>query len=234
MTSMHEPLVLLPGMMCDARLFLPQIATFSPSRSITVMPLHGHETMKALAHQILAEAPPHFALAGLSMGGIVAMEVVRQAPARVRRLALLDTNPMADAPDKAVIREAQVNRVNNGELRSVMRDEMKPNYLAPGPEQQRILNLCMEMAEALGPKVFEQQSVALQNRPDQSKTLKSVTVPTLLLCGESDQLCPVSHHEMMRDLIPESRLCVIPDAAHLPTLEQPKLTNKILDEWLKL
>jgi pimeloyl-ACP methyl ester carboxylesterase len=201
MTSMNEPLVLLPGMMCDARLFLPQIAMFSPNRPIAVMPLHGKKAMAGLARQVLDAAPPRFSLAGLSMGGIVAMEVVRQAPERVTRLALLDTNPLADPQ---------------------------------GSDRERILGLCMDMAEALGPKVFEEQSIALQHRPDQCEMLKSVTVPTLLLCGEDDRLCTVSHHELMCDLIPGAHLSVIPGAGHLPTLEQPMLTNRILEKWLKL
>ena len=234
MTSMNEPLVLLPGMMCDARLFLPQIAMFSPNRPIAVMPLHGKKAMAGLARQVLDAAPPRFSLAGLSMGGIVAMEVVRQAPERVTRLALLDTNPLADLEERSAIRESQVKRALAGELRSVMRDEMKPNYLARGSDRERILGLCMDMAEALGPKVFEEQSIALQHRPDQCEMLKSVTVPTLLLCGKDDRLCTVSHHELMCDLIPGAHLSVIPGAGHLPTLEQPILTNRILEKWLKL
>ena len=233
MTLINEPLVLLPGMMCDARLFLPQISLFSQNRSVVVTPLHGQKTVTGLARQVLDVSPPRFALAGLSMGGIVAMDVVRQAPERVTRLALLDTNPLADLEERAAVRESQVKRVLAGELRSVMRDEMKPNYLAQGPEQKHILNLCMDMADALGPKVFEEQSIALQHRQDQCETLRSLTIPTLVLCGEEDQLCPVAHHELMHELIPDSHLSVIPRAGHLPTLEQPKLTNRILEKWLK-
>ena len=231
---MTEPLIFLPGMMCDARLFLPQIASLSGHISITVMPLQGHRTMADLAKRVLAKAPPYFALAGLSMGGIVAMEIVRQAPQRVTRLALLDTNPLADSADKAPLRQAQVKRVLQGELHAVMRDELKPNYLASGPDQQHILTLCMQMAETLGHKVFEDQSYAIQHRPDQCETLRAVTVPSLVLCGKEDRLCPVSRHELMHELIPGSRLAVIANAGHLPTLEQPDLTNRILKEWLRL
>ena len=121
---MNEPLVFLPGMMCDARLFLPQIAAFSKKVPILVMPLHGHDTIAGLARHILHLAPPKFSLAGLSMGGIVAMEIMRQMPQRVVRLALIDTNPMADATDRAAIRQKQIKQVQAGKLRSVMRDEM--------------------------------------------------------------------------------------------------------------
>ncbi len=229
---MKEPLVLLPGMMCDGRLFAPQIAAFSHERAVMVAPLTGADTMSALASSILAIAPPRFALAGLSMGGIVAMDMIRQAPERISRLALLDTNAKADPPQNAAIREAQVEKALNGGLRAVMRDEMKPNYLANGPERDRILGLCMEMAEDLGPQIFADQSNAIKRRPDQQETLRKVRVPTLVLCGEDDRLCPLERHELMHDLIPGSHLAVIPGAGHLPTLEQPDPTNRRLNEWL--
>ena len=229
---MAEPLVLIPGMMCDDRLFEPQMAAFSSERPVTVALPTVASSMSGLAQDVLATAPPRFALAGLSLGGIVAMEIIRQAPDRVSRLALLDTNPLPDPPDKAPIREAQVEKVRRGALDEVMRDEMKPNYLADGPAKGDILDLCMQMANALGPEVFERQSRAIQTRPDQSDTLRSVTVPALVLCGQEDRLCPVERHELMHDLIPESELVVIPGAGHLPTLEQPNRTNEALQSWL--
>jgi pimeloyl-ACP methyl ester carboxylesterase len=230
---MDEPLVLLPGMMCDARLFHPQIELFSSNRSLMVMELKGKKTMAGLAKSVLERAPERFALAGLSMGGIVAMEIIRQEPDRVTRLALMDTNPLADPPEKAAQRKSQINRVMAGALRSVMRDEIKPNYLCHASKSHDILNICMDMAQDLGPKVFQDQSSALQNRPDQCNTLQLVNVPSLVLCGENDQLCPVSRHILMHDLINGSRLEIIPRAGHLPTLEQPELTNRKLKEWLK-
>ncbi len=231
---MHEPLVLLPGMMCDGRLFTPQLSALSHQRAIMVVPLTGASTIEALARSILAIAPPRFALAGLSMGGIVAMEMIRQEPGRISRLALLDTNALADPPKLGPTREAQVKRALKGGLRAVMRDEMKPNYLTDGPDRERILNLCMEMAEDLGPQIFADQSTAIQHRPDQRKTLETVTVSTQIICGEDDRLCPLARHQLMHDLISGSRLAVIPGAGHLPTLEQPDLTNRILNEWLTL
>ena len=229
---MKEPLILLPGMMCDARLFMPQIAAFSHNQSVMTAPLNDHDTVEQLAKDILKNAPAHFALAGLSMGGIVAMEVVRQASERVTRLALLDTNPKAEAQAVAQSREPQIAKVRAGALRSVMRDEMKPNYLTDGPRMGQTLDLCMAMAETLGPDVFIRQSRALQTRPDQQETLKMVTVPTLILCGEDDALCPVHRHELMHQLMPHSTLSVIKSAGHLPTLEQPELTNEALAKWL--
>ena len=198
-----------------------------------VAPLVGRTSFAELASDILVHAPPRFALAGLSMGGITAMEIIRQAPERVSRLALMDTNPLAEPVDRAALRNLQIERVRAGGLRVVMRDEMKPNYLTDGPNKGCILDLCMAMAEALGTEVFAEQSQALQRRPNQCDTLRKVQVPTLVLCGEDDTLCPLDRHEMMRDLVPGARLAVIPGAGHLPVLEQPKLTNEELQQWLK-
>lgn len=226
------PLVLLPGMMCDARLFGPQIDAFSAERTLHLPPLTGHDTVCGLAAGILAHAPPRFALAGLSMGGIVAMEIIRRAPERVDRIALLDTNPKAETEEMRQRREPQIRRILDGDLAGVMREEMKPNYLADGPRRADILDLCMAMAASLGPDVFTQQSRALQTRRDQQQMLRQITVPALVLCGEDDKLCPVERHELMHELIPGSSLDIIAQAGHLTTLEQPDLTNAALRRWL--
>ena len=226
------PLVLLPGMMCDARLFAPQIAAFSVERAVQVSPLTQHDTIEGLARSVLNHAPPRFALAGLSMGGIVAMEIMRQAPKRVTHLALIDTNHKAELLEVSARREPQIAKVRAGQLRQVMRDEMKPNYLSDGPHQGAILDLCMSMAEALGPEVFERQSRAIQYRTDQEETLGKVAVPTLIMCGEDDTLCPPERHRLMHELVYGSTLSIIEGAGHLPTLEQPEVTSKALREWL--
>jgi pimeloyl-ACP methyl ester carboxylesterase len=230
---MNEPLLLLPGMMCDARLFAPQLAELSAHRQLMFVPLTGRVSVKELAADILLEAPTHFALLGLSMGGIVAMEMMRQAPERISRLALLDTNPLADTPARQLIREQQIKRVEAGKLRAIMRDEMKPNYLADVENKDEILELCMNMAESLGEQVFVEQSRALQTRPDQCATLRAVKVPTLIACGEHDSLCPIEKHQLMHELVAGSQLSVIGQAGHLPTLEQPELMNPQIMRWLQ-
>lgn len=226
------PLVLLPGMMCDARLFAPQVGALSADRAVMVVPIAGADRVEALAAGVLAHAPPRFALAGLSMGGIVAMEILRQAPGRVDRIALLDTNPLAEAEAVKARRIPQMDKVAAGQLMAVMRDELKPNYLTDGPRRAEILDLCMSMAEALGPEVFHRQSRALMHRPDQSETLRDARIPALVLCGEDDALCPIARHELMHSLMPGSTLTVIREAGHLPTLEQPEVTTAALRSWL--
>lgn len=230
---MTLPLILLPGMMCDLRLFTPQINTLSDEREVSVLDITGSDTVEALAETVLAEAPPTFALAGLSMGGIVAMEVARQAPDRVKGLALMDTNALAEADHIKAMREPQMDKARAGHLAHVMRDEMKPHYIADGPQHGDILDLCMEMALDLGPDVFIRQSKALQTRPDQSDTLRRYAAPALVLCGALDALCPPKRHTLMHDLLPNSTLTMIADAGHLPTLEKPGETTAALRGWLK-
>ena len=229
---MAEPLVFLPGMMCDARLFGPQIAELSADMAVTVAPVTQGERIEEIASGLLDLLPKRFALAGLSMGGIVAMEILRRAPDRVTRIALMDTNPLAETPIVAANREPQIVKVRSGRLLEVMRDEMKPNYLAPGPHRGDVLDLVMDMAEALGPEVFIRQSRALQRRRDQQAVLRKCRVPTLILCGEHDQLCPVKRHTFMAELIPYAELVVLADAGHLPTLEQPAETTAALRKWM--
>jgi len=226
------PLVLLPGMMCDARLWAPQMHALG-RRAVLHAPCTEADSMAGLAADVLAVAPRRFALAGLSMGGILAMEVLRLAPDRVERLALLDTNPRAETPEAQARREPQIARAMAGGLARVMRDEMKPNYLADGPRRGDILDLCMDMALALGPEVFARQSRALRDRPDQQQTLAAFSGPALVLMGAGDRLCPLDRHELMHALMPQSRLAIIDGAGHLPTLEQPEKTTAALVRWLE-
>ena len=227
------PLVLLPGMMCDERLFAPQISELSKQREVHFVQISGHKTISELATDVLNNAPPVFALAGLSMGGIVAMEIVSQAPERVERLALLDTNPLAELPDVLKRRGPQIDAIKNGQLKEIIRDEMKPNYLFDGVRKTEILKLCMDMALDIGPDAFIRQSIALRDRVDQKNTLGSYKRPALVLCGRHDVLCPLERHELMHTLLENSKLEIIEDAGHLPTLEQPKITTMALASWLE-
>lgn len=165
------------------------------------------------------------------MGGIVAMEILHQAPERVERLALLDTNPRAETPEVQARRQPQIDRALSGGLAAVMRDEMKPNYLFD-PGNSAVLDLCMVMALDLGPEVFRDQSLALRDRADRQATLAAYTGPALVLMGEADRLCPRDRHELMHALMPQSRLVVVPRAGHLPPLENPGPTLAAMKEWL--
>ena len=227
------PLVLLPGMMCDERLFASQINELSKRREVHFAKITDHETISELASDVLNNAPPVFALAGLSMGGIVAMEVLSQASERVERLALLDTNPLAELSDVRMRRGPQIDAVKNGQLKEIIRDEMKPNYLFDGVKKTETLKLCMDMALDIGPDAFIRQSIALRDRVDQKNTLRKYKRPALVLCGRHDVLCPLERHELLHTLLENSKLEIIEDAGHLPTLEQPKITTMALASWLE-
>ncbi|CUH81973.1 alpha/beta fold hydrolase [Tropicibacter naphthalenivorans] len=224
------PLVFLPGMMCDDRLFGPQMRALGGQRPVSAADLTTQDSIASMARHVLETAPPVFALAGLSMGGIVAMEVLRQAPGRVARLALMDTNPLAETPQVQAGRAGQIARAERGELADMMRDTFIPRYLAQA--DAGIEALCLDMATELGPEVFARQSRALRERPDQCGVLQGYTGPTLILCGAQDRLCPVERHALMAGLMPHARYRVIPGAGHLPTLEQPDTVTEALTQWL--
>lgn len=228
------PLLLLPGMMCDERLFTPQLAELQTQRPVRVADLAHGDSMETLARLVLAAAPwPRFAVAGLSMGGIVAMEMIRQAPERIAGLGLLDTNPWAEPPEVQARREPQMQAVRDGQLLNVMAEQMAPKYSPDDELDPVLLELVLSMAAKLGTGVFLRQSRALCDRPDQTETLKQVRVPALVLCGEQDQLCPVDRHLAMAELIPGCDLKILPGVGHVSTLQAPDDTNVALTRWLE-
>ncbi len=228
-----SPIVFLPGMMCDARLFSPQIANLSSKHSIIVPNLGQQDSMAALADEVLANIPERFDLLGLSMGGILAMEIIRKAPERVEKLALLNTNPLAELEEVKALRSPQIALAEDGRLAEVMKQQMIPKYLPDGIRNQQIEDLCLEMALDLGQKYFVNQSVALRDRIDQQEALKKYPGKTLVLCGAQDRLCPLHRHELLHSLIPHSDLHVLDNTGHLPTLESPEETTHLLINWLK-
>lgn len=226
-------LLLLPGMMCDRRLWRHQLDAFGGAYRCEVADISGADTVAAIAGQVWAAAPGDWYVAGLSMGGIVAMEMWRQAPERMLGLALLDTNYRADTAEKRAMRDAQMQSVASGGLHEVLREELKPNYLARIHRgNTALLDEVLAMGMDLGEGVFRRQSLALQSRPDSSDTLTGMECPTLVLCGEEDSLCPPALHREMVAALPNAELCVIPDCGHLSTMEQPEAVNAALERWL--
>ena len=227
-----EPLVFLPGMMCDARLFQPQIEALSRTRSVQFGCLTGPDSIRDMAMAILDAAPQRFALAGLSLGGIVAMEVMRKAPERVTRLALMACDPLSDTPDMAAARELLMVRATGGRLEDVLYEALPPQVFAPGAGRARAQDLFMDMGRRAGAACFVAQSRALQRRPDQQGTLRRIKIPTLVMGGAHDRLCPPRRHEFMAELIPDATLAMLPDAGHLPTVETPEAVLGHLERWL--
>lgn len=217
-------------MMCDERLW----GTFPAAVQRDVRhALPIGVTISEMASTILKGAPTHFALAGLSLGGIVAMEILAQAPERVERLALLDTNPLAETPSRQAARLPQIERVYRQGLEPIMRREILPNYLHSKSDRSDLWDLCVEMAVSLGPDVFKSQSLALRDREDRQAALAAFRKPALVLTGEDDRLCPLEKHELMHGLMPQAYLEVVSGAGHLPPLERPMETTNALLSWLE-
>ncbi len=229
-----EPLVLLPGLMCDARLFEQQIQHLSRKRAVTIAPVCHGDRIEEIASGLLDQLPHRFALAGHGLGGMVAIELIRRAPDRINRLCLMATDAQSDTPHIAAGREELIIGAASGRLDDVMPKAVGSDTLAPGPRRIPILNDMMKMARDLGPDIFVRQMRVLQRRPDQQATLRRITVPTLILCGAHDTLTPARKHAFMADLIPMSELRVIEKAGHLPPLEAPEAVSTAIEEWLNL
>jgi len=227
-----DPVVFLPGMMCDARLFAPQIAGLGRDRVVSAAPITQGERIEDIASGLLDHLPRRFALAGLSMGGIVAMDILRRAPDRVTRIALMDTNPLAETPQSSAGYEPLIAKLRAGMVADAVGMVLGRNVLAPGTGRAEVLAQVVEMAGALGSDTLVRQVRALQRRRDYQAVLRRCQVPALVLCGAADGLTPPRRHELMAGLIPGADLCVIDEAGHLPVLERPAATTEALRAWL--
>ena len=219
-------------MMCDSRLFQPQINEFSKQYMVCATPASTADTIENISFEILRYLPTKFTLIGLSMGGILAMEIIKKVPDRVMKIVLMDTNYKSETDEIKSRRLPQIKLVNEGLLDDVMCQQIKNYYLRTDRKNQEIFDLCLSMANDLGKEIFINQSKALSTRKDYKSTLENIKVPSLIICGEYDRLCPIRVHIEMESLIENSTLEIIPNAAHLPTLEQPAYLNKILGKWL--
>ena len=227
-----ENLLLLPGMMCDARLWQPQVESLDIPTFVA--DLTTSDKLEDIATGVLENAPSSFAVAGLSMGGIVAFELWRRAPDRITHLALLDTNAKADSPDRRSTRLDQVQQVLAGQLRSLAMETLKPAYLAKANrDDEELLDTILAMAMDAGETTFKRQSLALKDRPDSVAMLETINCPTTVMCGAEDRICPPSLHELMAARIPGARLVVIEDCGHLATLERPDVVNQELQMLLQ-
>jgi pimeloyl-ACP methyl ester carboxylesterase len=228
-----ENVLLLSGMMCDARLWEPQVQAFA--QRIFHANTTRSDNFADMASQALAGAPERFAIAGLSMGGILAFEIWRQAPDRVTHMALLDTNPHAETPERRSLRVQHIEAALAGGLRELAIESLKPLYLARAHrEDEELLDTILGMALELGPDVFHRQSLALRDRPDSVPTLATIDCPVLVMCGDEDMLCPVEYHELMAEKIPGARLVIIRQCGHLSSLEQPEIVTQELKNLFRM
>ena len=230
--SLREPVVLVPGLMCDARVFAGQIGPLSSERPVMVAPPLAGERIEEIASNLLGQLPHRFALLGQGLGGMVALELLRRAPERITRVALFSTVPLPPSPDEAASKEATLVKARAGRLLEALETELPDGALAPGADRPAIRATMRAMAEALGPQVFVQQMRAIQRRKDQQAVLRKVIQPALVLCGRADSVVPVKRQSFMAEMIPHARFEVLDTAGHLPTLEAPEATLRAVQRWL--
>jgi pimeloyl-ACP methyl ester carboxylesterase len=234
MTARSTHLVLVPGLGCTADLFAGQISSLREDVAISIADHTKHDTINAIAQAILAAAPSQFALCGLSMGGYISFEIMRQAPGRVERLALLDTTALSDRPAQTERRLKQIALAQSGEFKAV-REALWPLFVHPARHRDMALQRAVfKMLDDTGPEIFVRQQKAIISRPDSQSLLEAIHCPALVLVGNEDALTPVSAARVIADGIIGSKLDIVPDCGHLSTVEQPDAVTGALRAWLNM
>ncbi|PID35762.1 MAG: alpha/beta hydrolase [Rhodobacterales bacterium] len=229
---MTEPVLFVPGLASDARVFAPQVNALSREHVVQVASLAGEDSIRAMAAQSLSNAPPKFALVGQGMGGVVALEMAHRAPDRVTRLALISTSPLPDSPEAAAAREPVIVKAQSGGLDEAFRSVFHMDTLAEGPVRGPVWALMHKMALELGAEVFVRHQRAMQRRPDTQKVLRVVKMPVLVLAGEADRIVPVQRQQFMAQLVPYAQMKILSGAGHVPSLETPAAMISALETWL--
>jgi pimeloyl-ACP methyl ester carboxylesterase len=226
------PLVLVPGLTCTARLYGPQVAALWPFGPVMVADHRRDADMAAIATRILHNAPTRFALAGLSMGGYIAFAMLRQAPERIVKLALLDTSARPDTSEQTAGRHTQIAMAQSGRYGEIP-DLAIPRYLnAKHQRDDRLTAIVRQMIAETGPEAFVRQQQAIMSRPDSRPLLAWIRCPTLVVVGDADVATPPELNKEIADGIPGAKIVTIQDSGHLTTIEQPDAVNAALTEWL--
>lgn len=228
----RTPLVLVPGLTCTCALWQPQLDALADVADMTVADHMRDDTMVSIARRILSSAPPKFALAGLSMGGYISFEIMRQAPERVSKLALLDTKATLDPPERAKDRQALVERARRDGMEPVMRGYLPVFIQKSRVDEKPLSDIVVQMGVDTGADAFARQQNAIISRSDSVPTLATIKCPTLVLVGREDALTTVADHERIHAGIAGSTLEIIEDCGHLTTLERPEVVNAALRRWL--
>ncbi len=228
------PLLLLPGLLCDEILWWHQIETLSDLADISVADLTRDDSIEAMAARALEEAPDTFALAGLSMGGYVAQEILRQAPGRVKRLALIDTSALPDSDEQRQRRTAFIGQTQEGRFKGVTKRLLPMLIHEERLDDDELTSKIMAMAENIGKDAFIRQQHTIMSRKDGFDVLSRVSCPTVVICGRQDTLTPIGQHQAIADAVPGSALVVIEDCGHLAPLEQPHAVSAVMRYWLQV
>jgi pimeloyl-ACP methyl ester carboxylesterase len=227
------PIVFVPGLLCSAEVFSPQVAAVWPFGPIMIASTLTGDTMAEIAAAILHDAPARFALAGISMGGYICMEIMRQAPERVLKLALLDTSALPDTPEQTNQRRAMVAQAGESDFAS-WGEETLTSISHPSRRTDPDLRATnRRMVQAVGLEGFARQTEAVIGRSDSRASLPAIRVPTLVLVGRDDALTPPERAQEIASLVPGAKLVVVPDCGHASTLEQPLLVSSALTTWIQ-
>jgi pimeloyl-ACP methyl ester carboxylesterase len=227
------PVVLIPGLLLSARLYARQIEVLWPAGTVILANHTRDDTMAALARRTLAEAPARFALVGLSMGGYISFEILRQAPERVARIALLDTMARPDTPEVSAARRVQMELATRGPFADVVGALIPRLVHSSRQHDAELAQLILRMGEEVGVAGYLRQQTANIGRIDSRPTLKDIRCPTLVLVGDSDQLTPPERAAEIAEGIRGAQLVVVPECGHLSTLERPAAVNAALRAWLE-
>jgi pimeloyl-ACP methyl ester carboxylesterase len=228
----RTPLVLVPGLLCTRALWEAQLTGLADIAQMTVADHTRHDTMTGIAESILAAAPHRFALAGLSMGGYIAFEVMRLAPERVTRLALLDTGSRADTPERSAMRRELIAAAERDGTRTVQERLLPVLIHKERLTDKPLVEAVLKMGHDTGVDAFRRQQMALIGRYDSRPMLASITCPTLVLIGREDALTPLELSQEMAAGIPKAKLEIVSDCGHLSTMERPQQVNNVLRSWL--
>jgi pimeloyl-ACP methyl ester carboxylesterase len=226
------PLILLPGLLCDQVVWAQQVAALGSLHQVHVADLRGHDSIEAMAESVLAEAAPRFALAGHSMGGRVALQIMCRAPERVERLALLDTGAHQAAASETPQRQALVDLAHAQGMRALAARWLPPMVHPRRLQDDTLMSSLTAMVERMTPEIFELQIRALLARPDDGPVLSRIVCPTLVGVGRQDTWSPLSQHQAMADKIPGARLVIFEDCGHMSTVEAPDAVTDALRAWL--
>jgi len=229
---MTDSLILCPGVLCDAALWRAQLDGLADIAEIKVADCTLDDSIAAMARRLLDQAPDRFALAGLSMGGYVVQEVMRVAPERVTRLALLDTSARQDTAPAKQRRRDLIELAGRGKFRGVTPKLLPLLVHSDRLDDKDLTTAVMAMADRVGAEAFLNQQTAVIGRVDGRADLARVTCPTLVLCGRQDQLTPLDAHLEMAEAIPGADLVVLGHCGHLPTMERPDDTTAAMRAWL--
>jgi pimeloyl-ACP methyl ester carboxylesterase len=227
------PVVLVPGLNCSARLYADQIPVLWQFGPVTVADHCRDDSMAAIAHRVLAAAPPRFALAGLSMGGYIAFEILRQAPDRVAKLALLDTGARPETPERTAQRKPLIEMAQQGRFAEIADDHFPFLVQRKRQGDAALKAIVRAMNEEVGPEAYCRQQQAVIGRADSRPGLAAIACPTLVLVGDDDQLTPPALAREIAAGIPGARLVVVPECGHVSTLEQPQAVNEVLVDWMR-